>query len=135
MAKKRKGGKRKMATTTVEAEQAQIIGAISNSIALVFDAIAACRKALLLNPSEEEERLLLRRIAALELQLANLNEDMAAHIARSRTWSGPSDEQMQEIGALMNLAATLTTAALTQEGVVNFATRVLAVATDIADKA
>jgi hypothetical protein len=108
------------------------IDAIGAAIALVFDAIAAVEKARLQNPSEEEDRRLLRQLAALRLQLTHLNEDMTAHIDGTRTWPGPSDAQRAEIAALMRAAEKLTTAALTQAKAVAFATRVLALATEVA---
>jgi hypothetical protein len=108
------------------------IRAIGDSIALVYDAISAVKKARLQNPSPEEDRKLVRQLAALELQLTHLDEDMTAHIAGTRDWPGPSASQRAAIGDLMKQAEKLTTAALTQEKAVAFATRVLALATDVA---
>lgn len=108
------------------------IQAIGNAIALVYDAMSAVKKARLMNPSPEEDRKLVRQLAALELQLTHLDEDMNAHLAGSRDWPGPSSGQRAEIGELMKKAEKLTTAALTQEKAVEFATRVLALATDVA---
>lgn len=111
------------------------IGAIGDAIALVFDAISAVKKARLQNPSAEEDRKLLRKLAALELQLTHLEEDLTAHIAGTRDWSGPSPTQLAEIGELMMQAEKLTTAALNQEKAVAFASRVLALATEVAASA
>lgn len=109
--------------------------ALMQAIALVYDAISAVQKALLRNPAPADERALNRRLAELQLQLAHLTEDLDAQIDRSRVWAGPTPAQVQGIAVLMSEAERLTTAALTQTAAVAFASRVLTLATEIAESA
>jgi hypothetical protein len=110
----------------------EAIAAVSDAIALVHDALNAIEKSLVRDRTAEEERSLTRQQAALELLLTHLREDMNALIAATSSWQGPTDEQVEAIGSLMRTAGRLTTANLTASRAVEFSSRVLALATEIA---
>jgi hypothetical protein len=118
--------------SAVVVPNAAAIAAVSNALALVHDAIAANEKSLIRDRTPEEERSLRRQLAALQLLLTHLREDMNALIAQTSNWPGPTPEQRDAIGSLMDDAEELTTANLTASRTIGFASRVLALGTEIA---
>ncbi len=106
---------------------------LGNMLSLTFDAIAIAQKGLLRNPSKEEERKLNRTLAKLELERTDIRAQLDALIAGEQNIVGPTLDQVQEISRLTAEVDALTNASLTASGAVALASRILALATEVAD--
>jgi hypothetical protein len=107
---------------------------VSNMLALVYDAIAVAQKGLLANPTKDEERALNRTLAKLELERADLSAMLdALEDADNKDFTGPTAEQVTLIGTLTAEVDNLTSANLTASAAVDLTSRVLDLATKVAD--
>ncbi len=106
---------------------------LGNALFLVLDTIAIANKGLLKNPSKEDERKLNRTLAKLELERADIRAKLDAIIAGESDIVGPTSGQVQEISSLTAEVEAVTNANLTASAAVALSSRVLTLATEVAD--
>jgi hypothetical protein len=106
---------------------------LGNMLSLVFDAIAIAQKGLLKNPSKEEERKLNRTLAKLKLERADIRAELDSLIDGEQNIAGPTPAQVKEMSKLIAEVDKLTNASVTASGAVALTSRILALATEVAD--
>ena len=106
---------------------------LSNALSLVYDALAAARKALLENPTKEQRRKLQRRIARLEAERAEISAKLDALADGETDVKGPTAAQVAQIAVLTREVGAMTEANLAASKVLAVTTKILALAAKIAD--
>ena len=106
---------------------------LSDSLSLVFDGIALASKALLKNPSKEQKRKLLRRIARLEAERAEIVAKMDAIENGETDVKGPTSAQVTKVADLTGKVEELAATNFTVAGALALTSQVLTVVAKIAD--